>query len=208
MKTAGDLLQEKRLLKELSIEEVASRIKVKPEYLVALENSDFASLPGQISTKGFLRNYARVLRLDPDTLLAMFRRDFEIGHSGDIIPRGLVEPVSRSPHLISASRILGWGTVLVFCSFLLYQLIGWWNLPRVELLQPEEGEVYGEKITVKGRTDRDNAVTVAGQKVLVGSSGEFSLDLLFPAGTHSVTVEVRSRQGKSRLVERTFTVSK
>lgn len=208
MKTAGNLLQEKRLLKELSIDEVAARIKVKPEYLVALENSDFASLPGETTTKGFLRNYARVLRLNPDTLLAMFRRDFEVSQGGEIIPRGLVEPVSHTPRLISASRILGWGTVLVFSGFLLYQLIGWWNLPRVELLQPEEGEVYGEKITVKGRTDRDNTVTVAGQKVLVGSSGEFSLDLIFPAGTHSITVEVENRQGKSRLVERTFSVSK
>ena len=208
MKTAGDLLREKRLLKELTVEQVAIKIKVKPEYLQALEESDFTSLPGETTTKGFLRNYASALRLNPDTLLAMFRRDFEVQSGGEIVPRGLVEPVSRSPRLLSASRILAWSIALAFIGFLLYQLVGWWSLPRVELAQPEQGEVYGEKITVKGKTDRDNVVIISGQKVLVGASGEFSLDLLFPAGTHSVTIEVSNRQGKSRLIERSFTVSK
>lgn len=208
MKTAGDLLREKRLLKELTVEQVAAKIKVKPEYLNALEASDFDSLPGETTTKGFLRNYASALRLNPDTLLAMFRRDFEVQGGGEIVPRGLVEPVSHAPRLLSASRILSWSAALAFVGFLVYQLIGWWSLPQVELIQPQEGEVYGEKITFKGKTSRDNVVTISGQKVLIGADGEFSLDLLLPAGVHSVTVEVTNRQGKSRLVERTFTVSK
>ena len=67
MKTAGELLQEKRLTRELEIIDIAHKIKVKPEYLTALENSDFESLPSPTTTKGYLRNYARALRLNPDT---------------------------------------------------------------------------------------------------------------------------------------------
>lgn len=208
MKTAGQLLRDKRLEKELDIESIASKIKVKPEYLEALEKSDFNALPTSTVTKGFLRNYAIALRLNPDTVLAMFRRDFEEQSSGEIVPRGLVEPIAKKPFLISASAVLITLTLLAFLGFLGFQLKNWWSLPGVTLLQPENGEVYGEKITVKGKTEKDATVKINDQQVIVGNGGEFSLDLILPAGTHSVKVEAVSRQGKVKLVERTFTVSK
>lgn len=208
MKTAGELLREKRLVKELTIEEVAHRIKVKPEYLRALEQSDFSSLPGATNTKGFLKNYARALRLNPDTILAMFRRDFEEKKDGEIIPRGLVDPIANKPKIISANWILGVGALVAFLGFLGFQLFSWWSLPKLEILQPVEGEVYGEKITVKGVTDRDAVIEINGQKVIVNQNGEFSLDLIFASGTHSVIVKSVNRQGKARMVERSFQVSK
>lgn len=208
MKTAGALLKEKRLAKELDIETIASRIKVKPEYLLALENSDFGALPTSTVTKGFLRNYATALRLNPDTILAMFRRDYEEHGTGEILPRGLVNPLAKKRFLPSASQLLLIFTILTFLGFLGFQLREWWSLPAISLLQPEEGEVYGEKISVKGKTSRDATVFVNGQQVIVGSGGEFTLDLILPAGTHSVKVEATNRQGKTRLVERSFTVSK
>ena len=65
MKTAGVLLREKRLRLELGIEAVAAKLKVKPEYLLAIEESDFSSLPSGTAIKGFLRNYARLLAILP-----------------------------------------------------------------------------------------------------------------------------------------------
>ena len=61
MKTAGELLQDKRLEKELSIDDVAKRLKVRPEYLLAVESNKYNQLPSATAAKGFLRNYARVL---------------------------------------------------------------------------------------------------------------------------------------------------
>lgn len=208
MKTAGMLLQEKRLLKELTIEEIASAIKVKPKYLTALENSDFASLPSSTFTKGFLRNYASALKVNPETVLAMFRRDFVENEQGEIIPKGLVKPVSNKPKVFSALSFLIGLTLLFFLGFLGYQLIGWWSLPKLDILQPISGEVYGELVTIKGKTDYDAALSINDQKVIVNQYGEFSLDLLFPAGTHSVIVTTTNRQGKSKMEERSFQVSK
>lgn len=208
MKTAGKLLQEKRLLKELSIEEIAASIKVKSKYLIALENSDFASLPSSTFTKGFLRNYALALKINPDTVLAMFRRDFVENEHGEIIPKGLVKPISHKPKVFSAFSFLIGLTLLFFLGFLGYQLLGWWSLPKLDILQPVNGEVYGELVTVKGKTDHDATVLVNKQKVIVDQNGQFTLDLLFPAGTHSVLVIATNRQGKSKMQERSFQVSK
>lgn len=208
MKTSGSLLKEKRLLKELSLEDVSKKTKIKVEYLSAIEESNFDRLPSSTFAKGFLRNYATFLALNPDTIVAMFRRDFTENSKGEIIPRGLVEPVGGKPKFVSVSTILISIATLAFVGFLVYQLSSWWSLPKIKLLSPQNGDTYGEKVTFKGVTARDATVTVAGQQVIVDGSGQFSLDLIFPSGTHSVIIETKNRQGKSTLVERSFTVSK
>ncbi len=208
MKTAGDLLKEKRLLKELTLEDVAKKTKIKVEFLEAIESSDFAALPSSTFAKGFLRNYASFLYLNPDTMVAMFRRDFTENEKGEIIPRGLVNPLGSKPRYFTVNLILTSIAILVFLGFLAFQLSSWWSLPSLKLLQPQNGDTYGEKVTFKGVTERDATVKVNDQQVIVDPSGQFSLDLIFPAGTHTVIIETKSRQGKSRLMERTFTVSK
>lgn len=208
MKTAGELLKDKRLLKELTLEDVAGKTKIKLEYLAAIENSDFAKLPSSTFAKGFLRNYASFLYLNPDTIIAMFRRDFTQNDKGEIIPRGLVAPFDGKPKFFTVSFILTSIATLSFLGFLAFQLTLWWSLPKLRLLQPQNDDTYGEKVTFKGITDREATVMVNDQQVIVDQSGQFTLDLIFPAGTHAVVIEAKNRQGKSRLLERTFTVSK
>ncbi len=208
MKTAGDLLREKRLLKELSLEEVSKKTKIKTEFLEAIETSNYALLPSATFAKGFLRNYATFLYLNPDTMVAMFRRDFTQNSKGEIIPRGLVEPVGSKPRFFSVSLILTTIAVVVFVGFLGIQLLSWWSLPKIKLIQPQNNDTYGEKVTFKGVADNDATVKVNGQLVILDQNGQFTLDLIFPSGTHSVIIEATNRRGKSTLVERTFTVSK
>lgn len=208
MKTAGDLLRTKRQALELTIDHVAQKTKLKASYLVALESSDFELLPSATFAKGALKNYAKVLHIDPEVVLAMFRRDFSQNEKGEIIPRGLVEPVVKKTSFIPVNLILGVVAILAFLGFLSFQLISWWSLPKLTLLQPQNGEAYGEKVTVKGVTEKDATITINNQQVIVDQSGSFSLDLIFPSGTHSVLVEAKNRQNKTRLLERSFTVSK
>lgn len=208
MKTAGDLLKAKRQALELTIDHVAQKTKLKANYLVALESSDFDSLPSATFAKGALKNYAKVLHIDPEVVLAMFRRDFSQNEKGEIIPRGLVEPVVKKTSFIPVNLILGVVAILAFLGFLSFQLISWWSLPKLTLLQPQNGEAYGEKVTVKGITEKDATITINNQQVIVDQSGNFSLDLVFASGTQSVLVEAKNRQNKTRLLERSFTVSK
>ena len=49
--------------------------KIRARYLAALEHGEYAELPGAVYTKGFLRNYALYLGLDPDDVLLQWRRE-------------------------------------------------------------------------------------------------------------------------------------
>ncbi len=67
--TAGTRLRDARVAAGLSIDAVAQQLKLAPRQVVALEECDFAALPGRTFVRGFVRNYARLLRLDAVALL-------------------------------------------------------------------------------------------------------------------------------------------
>jgi cytoskeleton protein RodZ len=55
----------------LSLDQVAQQLKLAPRQVKALEDEDFAQLPGRTFARGFVRNYARLLGLDGEDLLAL-----------------------------------------------------------------------------------------------------------------------------------------
>ena len=69
--------------------------KIRLRYLSALERGDYADLPGAVYTKGFLRNYAIYLGLDPEDVLRQWRRERgELSTPEPVIvpPRPIEEP--------------------------------------------------------------------------------------------------------------------
>jgi cytoskeleton protein RodZ len=71
----GELLAARRLELRWTLEEVSQRLKLATRQITALEANDFASLPGMASVRGFIRSYAKLLELDPVTLLAMLSNE-------------------------------------------------------------------------------------------------------------------------------------
>lgn len=67
---AGTMLRTAREAAGLSLDAVAQQLKLHPRQVRAMEDGDFAQLPGRTFVRGFVRNYARLLKLDADTVLA------------------------------------------------------------------------------------------------------------------------------------------
>ena len=67
---AGAQLRAAREAEGLSIETVAHHLKLAPRQVRALEDGDYAGLPGRTFVRGFARNYARLMQLDPDAIVA------------------------------------------------------------------------------------------------------------------------------------------
>lgn len=73
MPELGRQLAEAREAQGLSVEDVSSRLRLSPRQIKALEEDDFTLLPEPMITRGFIRNYARLLELDPEPLLEAYR---------------------------------------------------------------------------------------------------------------------------------------
>jgi len=92
--SAGATLRHARESIGLSIDAVAQQLKLAPRQVQALEADDYAQLPGRTFVRGFMRNYARLLRLDADAVVAALP---EVGHS----------PLLDGPALSSTTRVMG-----------------------------------------------------------------------------------------------------
>lgn len=68
--SAGSRLSAARTAAGLSIAEVARHLKLSPLQVEALETGDHKKLPGPVFVRGFMRNYARLVHLDPVPLIA------------------------------------------------------------------------------------------------------------------------------------------
>jgi cytoskeletal protein RodZ len=79
----GERLREARMRQNIDIAEVEAETKIRAKYLRALENEEFALLPGTTFVKTFMRTYAEYLGLDAQLLIEEYRVDYE--------PRGEAE---------------------------------------------------------------------------------------------------------------------
>jgi len=71
--TLGGRLAVAREAKQLTQQDVSNTLRLSLKQVADLENSDFATLPDPMVTRGFIRNYARLLDLDAEPLLAIYR---------------------------------------------------------------------------------------------------------------------------------------
>lgn len=60
----GAVLRGARRQAGLSVEDIAVRLRIRRDYLKAIERGDFSALPGASYALGFVRSYAEYLRLD------------------------------------------------------------------------------------------------------------------------------------------------
>jgi len=81
----GSILREAREARGLSVADVASALKFSPRQIEALEADDFSCLQGATFVRGFVRSYARFLKLAPESLLAMLDGDTAIA-AADVRP--------------------------------------------------------------------------------------------------------------------------
>lgn len=73
MPVLGRQLRETREAHGLAVEDISNRLRLSTRQVKALEEDDFTVLPEPMITRGFIRNYARLLELDPEPLLEAYR---------------------------------------------------------------------------------------------------------------------------------------
>jgi cytoskeleton protein RodZ len=69
VETPGQILAAERKRQDLSLADVTRQLRLSERQLRALERDDYGELPGPVFVRGFIRNYARLLRLDPQPLV-------------------------------------------------------------------------------------------------------------------------------------------
>jgi len=71
----GYTLRQERERQNLSIEDIEQGTSIRALYIEAIENGEYDKLPGNVYTKGFIKNYAKFLELDADAMVKEFMAD-------------------------------------------------------------------------------------------------------------------------------------
>lgn len=66
----GEQLRVAREARGLEVADIAQTLKLGPRQVEALEGGDWKGLPGNTFIRGFVRNYARLIQIDPAPLMA------------------------------------------------------------------------------------------------------------------------------------------
>jgi cytoskeletal protein RodZ len=143
--------------------------KIRARYLAALERGDYRELPGAVYTKGFLRNYALYLGLDPDEILLQWRRE-----RGDprepqaviSVPQPIAAPrrgLTFSPSLIVFAILVV--LVLAFGVYLSVQLLRFAKPPTIAVTDPAVAVLEVDEATtsyvLRGTSSPKASVSIA-----------------------------------------------
>lgn len=69
MSTVGELLKQAREAKGLTVQEIAEATRIKRVQIEGLEKDDYSSFPAHVYVRGSIKNYASVVKIDPQPLL-------------------------------------------------------------------------------------------------------------------------------------------
>src|SRR6187200_2388917 len=136
----GAQLRETRMRRRIDISEVEAATKIRAKYLRALENEEWALLPGPTFVRTFLRTYAEAVGLDPHALVEAYRTQSDDREEPEAAQQPLAATPRRRPSRGSRGperrrpagpagppgplAVLGGAVVLVLIGLLLLGLLG------------------------------------------------------------------------------------
>ncbi len=106
--TFGSWLRREREIREIPLHEIAEVTKISIRYLEALEQDRFDVLPAPVFAKGFLKEYARYVGLDPDDVINSYLTTQQASDGAED-----EEPVVVATGSRSSATLMGTGIVLL-----------------------------------------------------------------------------------------------
>ena len=146
--------------------------KIRARYLGALERGDYKELPGAVYTKGFLRNYALYLGLDPEEVLLQWRRergDVKEAAPAIVVPKPIAAPrqgLTFSPSIVVFALLTV--VVLAFAAYLGVQVLRFAKPPTIAVTQPATAVLDVEETTTSYLLE---GTTLPGATVSIATPG-------------------------------------
>jgi cytoskeletal protein RodZ len=111
MSNLGASFKKAREAKGISLDRIAAETRISTRFLLAIENEDFASLPGGIFNRGFVRAYAERVGLDPDQCVADYERLLKVHDPPEAL--AATPPKEKSERILYPLAIAGLVLVIV-----------------------------------------------------------------------------------------------
>ncbi len=198
MRKISEILQDARIEKGYSLENVVKATKIKKQFLIAIEEGRYFELPSESYALGFIKNYAQYVGVDRNKAAALFRREYE-GVQGRVLPtfkskdNKLIKRKLYTPRNFIIAFV-----VIVILGYIAFQYNSFFFGPKLEVTAPKENTVVRNNIVeVTGKTDPYATVLINNEESYVQLDGTFKKTLYLFEGDRIIIVTSQNRNGKN-----------
>lgn len=207
----GDILRKSRESLRLSLAELAVELKIRPEYLTALESGNYQKLPADVYIRGFIKEYAKRLGLHPERALMVYKHENQIDvklHAKRTHFRKTNYLFDNFKFIITPKTLakVGIGATAFFLLFYLgLQFFSFLRPPKLAVISPKEAETFvgdADSIYIEGKTDPGTDVFVNDYQIKVNQDGLFGETVTLKSGVNLIEIKAVSKLNKVTSVTR------
>ena len=203
MKTTSEVFSSQRRVKKYSLEKIARDLRIKKEYLEALEKGEWQNLPEPPFVKGFIKSYAAYLGLDTNHMIALYRREYdEKKYPSKIVTRRPKKIVLTYNRLLAIAIFL---VIFTFIGYLTGQYLSLLSAPKLEIYSPKDDSTTSiPYVVISGQTQKDVQVAIEGMFVPIDGEGNFSYQLELEDGQNIIEIIASKRLSPKSKATRTI----
>jgi len=203
MLSVGEILQQQRINKGLTLQQIEKYTKIREQFLKAVEENNWNFFTSKIYIKGIIKNYSRFLDLDENKMLAFFRREYE--KKEDI---KFKRKVSDSFLISDKKKYITLFLIIIFFLFATYftlQLKQYFSPPKVVILSPTETTFKRkDKIKITGKTEQESLIMLSGERIYQNKEGIFEFDFPLSMKKNEHILEITGANGKKTIFKKEF----
>lgn len=195
----GDYLHNRRVQFNISLPEIERDTGIRPEYIEALENRDFANLPADIYLFPIVKTYTRYLGIDEKQIISRLKEEKEYFRRHRFSTSTNNEILSHTKPITGKKISLGIAaTVLSLVAFYITsQFFNVSSPPDLLVFEPANGvSTNNTNILVKGRTSNGSKIELNGKTVSTDSEGNFNVPVNLNSGENHIAIVATSNNGQ------------
>lgn len=207
MLTVGKILKTQREKKNLKLEDAEKDIRVRLKFLSAIEDDDWTLFSSKVYIGGLIRNYSKYLDLDPDRILAFFRRQYAKKEEDSFKKR-----LSAKYLTPQTRKLIFFFMVIIISAFVYYfgyQVQRFISPPKVEILSPDTDVFKNQdRVRIVGLTEKEAVVKIFGERIYQNDKGIFNYDLPLKQGKNTLNIEITGANGKKTSLKKVYILAK
>lgn len=159
---SGSMLADARKKQQRTVEEIATELNLSLSQIRTIELDQSEGLPEPTYVRGYIRSYANLLGLNPETVLASYKNpNWQKSANLDDMPRGIGSAeMSDTDNFFTPAKVIGILLIAALCAFLWYSGI----LNNLFSGEAETASQVGVVESVENKAESNNNATVKPEK--------------------------------------------